>query len=1562
VTSESKENPLLEFLLLPSFEDSRSEIPLIMKNIEFSLIAKKDLLLGDLYHAYFLGISNELEFNIRQYHYQSAIKQGIWNACARTGWINQIYLEIFMKKLDSIEGRLALEPDKATELEQQKASTLDLISKTKKNYYSSFSILKKKPQFKYSEEYLRFLLENTENLLPKDKADKTNCLTVLRLLKLLGRDNVLSDLFTILTIKKKSDPGNNNETHEEMKKIAVKLKGKSNREICYCMEKNIGFERNLSKIFQYYHDEIFLFFEDFNKLRYCLFRVGKLLERMDKEREFAGVFFEICLLKLVLSLKTELSFENLYYLAKIYRRPTFSKDLNYSTGILLFIQDKLATKSHLDFPNKILLFEVNRKLQVLKSENTMEKLNFTIILNKEIKNLEEKLSKAVFYDYFIKDDLASFINQTFRTFLIKLDEKVQIERTLSPNLRYKKSLANSNEPEFGPFVMKRLKKLEQFSHVFQENELILQEAYNESTDNRLTKGLIKKNNQIIAVKDFVFRMDEIDQLIDFLNRLEFYLKINCKGLLSLIGFSYIKNSDKTICISVVFEGFFEFLISSLKNANKIEAIVELTRLIVPMNLLEKSSIYPIGFCIDRNFVVNSEKHVLFADFELNLLYKDQKSFIDIASQEKILNFLEFHSPPELFKSFSLRSEMINLTNCSVWSLAWVLIDILLKFKPAVNKDQVFPLEKASLEKLEPLIKDLLANEQTIKIYHEFLKKALAINDRTMTIKLLCQELKLESTKTGVLLDIEDTFLSNNLFKNIQFLNTTTESATNKGVFYLVNKGLYEGEVKDYSPNGTGVFSVRSVAYEGKFEKGRLEGYGRYRSNEWEMLYDGKFSENIARHGVIHLVMQKNKENSFENHGYTEFEKEFYLPNSETIGKMLEGFEDQSGFLEKIKNYRGYFDGFLKNKDKYHKICDFRGNVLYYKDENMKEFIVRKLELIDNFVIIFNETISMKEVFYFDQMSFGLFNLEKHMKSPLSFSPQLFESPLSGQLISYFGRKISGSFLDFKPLFGYKFNNFLNFTSFNNLQLIYQGTLKLIKDGKRDYNGSIINEKANGYGEETFNDNYIYKGFYKENEPYGKGVLQEKSGKALIKGFFKKGLPIWGTYHKDREVKYKGNFSFSQEGSIFSFKSIKQLLDSMVIKGFLIKNDEKILAQYGTFQRLDEELISGTSKIEYKNGVIFEGNLEKSLKKGKGTLTIKKGPNDVILAYGDWDNNKLKGVIKWDKINEYENSSGSFTFIEGGNTNNNANTTIPIMEGFGLIGFRNGSEYAGGFIENKMQGVGTFFEGKIGEKGERKSQFFGEFDDGKRSGFGVLKENKRSGFGVLKENIKENENDFLVYKGKFKNNEKNGYGLVYKKDEKYLEGLFVDGSFKCGWLYVNDKVIEKVEAGVFEYIEAKDLYIPKGFGTIYLKDGNKVECFLDNIVEDINEKKLKRIGILITETGGFYEGLIDMFKIHGFGSYRNGAKMLYEGEFKYGMFQGFGRIYDKKGRFYQGGFEKGLKTGFGLEVDENEENAFKGYWKNGVREGFGKIGRNMDEKKEEFFVMCQGLKINKIVKI
>jgi len=616
VIKESKENSLLEFLLLPSLEEFKAEIPQIMKNIEVSFIQKKDLLLGDLYHSYFLGISNELEFNIRQFHYQSAIKQGNWNACARTGWINQIYLEIFLKKYDAIEGKFVINEknegklslnegklafnEKNSEIEQQKLATLDFINKTKKNYYSSFSILKKKPQFKYSEEFLRFLLENNENLLPKEKGDKNNSLHYLRLLRQMGRDDILSDLFSLLRMKKKIE-GISEELKEEMRKIAIKLKGKNNIEISYCMEKSLGFDRNTPKILQFYHDEIIIFFDDFSKLLYCLYRVGKTLEKLDKMKEFSNIFFEICLLKIVNSLKIEINYENLFYLAKIYRRKSFINDQKYAISLLTFIQEKLINRQHLDFHQKLLLLQINQKLKIQQQSPEIP-LNLHKIIEKEEKIVEERIKKTTVYDFFLKDDLSSYINQIFRIIVIKLDESIQIERTLSPNLRYKHV---TNDPEFSPFIFKRLKKLEQISHVFAENEIDILEFphENEHFSGQLFYGIIAKNNQKVLLKEFKFFLEEIDEIIDFLNRLEFYLKFNSRFLLNIIGFTYSKVSNKNLLVSVCFESFSElFSIYLNNNLMKYDALSEFSRVLITAIHVEKCGLFSIGFSLD-NFCI-----------------------------------------------------------------------------------------------------------------------------------------------------------------------------------------------------------------------------------------------------------------------------------------------------------------------------------------------------------------------------------------------------------------------------------------------------------------------------------------------------------------------------------------------------------------------------------------------------------------------------------------------------------------------------------------------------------------------------------------------------------------------------------------------------------------------------------------------------------------------------------------------------------------------------------------------------------------------------------------------
>lgn len=574
-----------------------------MKNIEFSLGLKKDLLLGDLYHSYFLGISNELEFNIRQFHYQSAIKQGKLNACARTGWINQIYLEIFLKKLDLIEGKASEEEQNNNEFEQQKAGIIDFINKTKKNYFSSFVFLKKKSNFKYSEEFLNFLLETNENLLPQDKNDKNNCFHQLSLLISLGREDAMPKLFNLLRMRQKIQ-GKTEEIGNEMKALSLKMKRISKIEMGYCMEKGIGFEKNITKLLQLYHDEIFLFLEDTFRIIYCLYRVGKILEKIEKMKEHAQIFFEICLLKIIIILKNDLNYESIYFLAKLYRRKNFKYDEKYSTIILSFLQEKLTSRPHLDFKLKMLLFQINFKLKMINPET--KKIKFYEIKDKETQYFEEVLKKQPIYDYYINDNFSSYINQNFRIVIIKLDDRTELESSLSPNLKFK---GISKQPEFSPFILKKIRKLESKLHFFNESDLDLS-IFNENEN--LMSGIIKKNNQKVIVKGFKFKIEEIDRIIDFFNRIDFYIQVSCKYIIAIIGISYSVNSDESFTFYLLFERFSELFDSFLKrNINNYDILKEFGRAVETISSIEKCGLFSIGFklsnfCLSNLFFITSK--------------------------------------------------------------------------------------------------------------------------------------------------------------------------------------------------------------------------------------------------------------------------------------------------------------------------------------------------------------------------------------------------------------------------------------------------------------------------------------------------------------------------------------------------------------------------------------------------------------------------------------------------------------------------------------------------------------------------------------------------------------------------------------------------------------------------------------------------------------------------------------------------------------------------------------------------------------------------------------------
>ena len=262
------------------------------------------------------------------------------------------------------------------------------------------------------------------------------------------------------------------------------------------------------------------------------------------------------------------------------------------------------------------------------------------------------------------------------------------------------------------------------------------------------------------------------------------------------------------------------------------------------------------------------------------------------------------------------------------------------------------------------------------------------------------------------------------------------------------------------------------------------------------------------------------------------------------------------------------------------------------------------------------------------------------------------------------------------------------------------------------------------------------------------------------------------------------------------------------------------------------LREGKGIMTYKNGDKYDGNWKNDIREGEGKIYFFEGYYQGIWKNNEFNGNveifyynkkRFKGILKNGKregeaiiINEnmekielnFNNDvivgKGKLTFNNGniliGNFNNKDYNPID-----GIINFPNGDIYEGEFKENfKLKGKMKYNTGEI---------YDGELENFIKNGKGLfcLNENDYKIVKTHENNLKEifnlNLNDFF-YIGNFKDNNKEGEGILYIKDEKEFSNVIYKGNF------INN--------------------MRNGFGKIYFKTGSILESNWKN--NEIDEKK------------------------------------------------------------------------------------------------------------------------------
>ena len=275
---------------------------------------------------------------------------------------------------------------------------------------------------------------------------------------------------------------------------------------------------------------------------------------------------------------------------------------------------------------------------------------------------------------------------------------------------------------------------------------------------------------------------------------------------------------------------------------------------------------------------------------------------------------------------------------------------------------------------------------------------------------------------------------------------------------------------------------------------------------------------------------------------------------------------------------------------------------------------------------------------------------------------------------------------------------------------------------------------------------------------------------------------------------------SAQTSLPNCPTNKGAFKSGCLKEETLQNGTKLILEY------KDDMPLNRGKLKYKDGGLYEGELNKNTPYGFGVLHSPRG----FLVEGNWQNDKVIGVSRWTfssgEVYEGEfpdgkmNGRGKITFPDGsvyigdilqGKRHGKGNMVYKdgaIYEGdfqsdkrtgYGRIQFASGNFYAGDFKANLFHGFGTLVGGLF--------MYVGEFTDGKPNGNGTtisLETNRKfsgqyvngkpDGYGIR--SFANGEK----YIGYFKEGEYNGEGVFYAKDGTVLQsGNWAMGVFKSG---------------------------------------------------------------------------------------------------------------------------------------------------------------------------------------
>jgi len=189
--------------------------------------------------------------------------------------------------------------------------------------------------------------------------------------------------------------------------------------------------------------------------------------------------------------------------------------------------------------------------------------------------------------------------------------------------------------------------------------------------------------------------------------------------------------------------------------------------------------------------------------------------------------------------------------------------------------------------------------------------------------------------------------------------------------------------------------------------------------------------------------------------------------------------------------------------------------------------------------------------------------------------------------------------------------------------------------------------------------------------------------------------------------------------------------------------------------------------------------------------------------------------------------------------------------------------------------------------------------------------------------------YTIYEGSFKNGKRHGKGRTFLPDGT----LSYDGFWKDGVRNGFGKQVKQEKGAAVQYVTAV-----WAAGVIVAK----AQVYDDRVFVWNNPTHLKKCKEYSPEGELLFEGEVSAMKLYeGTGKRYENGKLVYSGRFKKGKPEGSGMEYWNAKIIYEGAFVDGKRHGQGKEYAKDDDSVimFEGWWKAGLKHGYGITNKN-----------------------